>query len=277
MKVLAAVGDPAFVGELQARERGLDLSAASSMEEATGLLQEREPAFVVVDERLAFAHELTIAIKSEIDGPDRDRIPVVAIERGGGDGVGVRCLPDLRFAPGATAAEVVQAAKALVMRRARQRRLFDQELVLEVRTEPESVELTGDVFDRLMAIAGYTEEEQVRLGHTFREAMGNAAEHGNKNDPKRRILVNYLRSADRITVVITDEGPGFDTAAFLARAEQVSALEHTRSRRANEVRPGGLGVFIMKQTCDKIGFNGAGNAIYLMKFLPGHAPPSGVE
>ncbi|MCO5168523.1 MAG: ATP-binding protein [Planctomycetes bacterium] len=276
MKVLAAVGDPAFVGELQGKERGLEVSAATSMEEATGLLQEHEPAFVVVDERLPFAHELTIAIKSEVDGPDRDRIPVVALEQPGGGGAGVRCLPDLRFGAATPAGDVVQAAKALVMRRARQRRLFDQELVLDVRTEPEAVELTGDVFDRLMQIAGYAEEEQVRLGHTFREALGNAAEHGNKNDPARRIVVNYLRSADRITVVITDEGPGFDTAAFLARAEQVSALEHTRSRRANEVRPGGLGVFIMKQTCDRIGFNGAGNAIYLMKYLPGHAPPSGV-
>lgn len=277
MKVLAAVRDPAFVTELQRPERALDVRTAGSMEEATAALQEHEPAFVVLDEELEFAHELTIAIKSEIDGPDRDRIPVVALERAVGDGVGVRCLPDLRFPSSTGAAEVVLAAKALVMRRARQRRLFDQELILKVRTQPDAVELTGDVFDRLIQIAGYTEEEQVRLGHTFREALGNAAEHGNKNDPARTIHVNYLRAADRVTVVITDEGPGFDTKAFLARAEQVSALEHTRSRRANEVRPGGLGVFIMKQTCDKIGFNGSGNAIYLMKYLPGHAPPAGVS
>jgi hypothetical protein len=32
----------------------------------------------------------------------------------------------------------------------------------------------------------------------------------------------------------------------------------------------------MKQTCDGIRFNDSGNAIYLMKFLPGHAPPAGV-
>lgn len=276
MKVLAAVRDPAFNTELQRPERGLELRLASTMEEATGVLQEHEPAFVILDEQLDLAHELTIAIKSEIDGPDRDRIPVVALERSDSGGVDVRCLPDLRFAAATSAADVVQAAKALVMRRARQRRLFDQELVLELRTQPDAVELTGDVFDRLIQIAGYTEEEQVRLGHTFREALGNAAEHGNKNDPERMIHVNYLRAADRVTAVITDEGTGFDTTSFLARAEQVSALEHTRSRRANEVRPGGLGVFIMKQTCDKIGFNDAGNAIYLMKYLPGHAPPAGV-
>jgi anti-sigma regulatory factor (Ser/Thr protein kinase) len=277
VKVLAAVRDPAFVAELKKKERGLDVRTAETMEEATGALQEHEPAFVVVDEQLPFAHPLTIAIKSEIDGPDRDRIPVVAIERSENNGVLLRCVPDLRFPAATPVGDVVSTAKAVVMRRARQRRLFDQEVVLKLKTTPEAVEQAGDVFERLTQIAGYAEEEQVRMTHTFREALGNAAEHGNKNDPARTIHINYLRAADRMTVVITDEGKGFDTKAFLARAEEVSALEHTRSRRSNEARPGGLGVFIMKQTCDKIGFNDAGNAIYLMKYLPGHAPPSGVD
>jgi hypothetical protein len=74
--------------------------------------------------------------------------------------------------------------------------------------------------------------------------------------------------------VITDEGPGFNTENFLARADEVSALEHTRSRRPTEARPGGLGVFIMKETCDGIGFNKTGNSIYLMKYLPGREPAS---
>jgi anti-sigma regulatory factor (Ser/Thr protein kinase)/CheY-like chemotaxis protein len=272
LKAITAVLDPTLLAEL--RRRGLGIQPATSLEEAVELLKTDEPQVVVVDESLPFAQELTVAVKSDIDGPDRDRLPVISLE-GSADGVEVRCLPDLRV-PRASAAELVDKAKALVERRARQRRLFDQELILKARTTPDGVEQTGDIMDKLFASCGYTDEEQVRLGHTFREAMGNAAEHGNKNDPARTIHVNFLRSGDRIMFVIKDEGPGFDTKKFLARAEEVSALEHTRSRRANEVRPGGLGVFIMKQTCDGIRFNDSGNAIYLMKFLPGHAPPAGV-
>jgi anti-sigma regulatory factor (Ser/Thr protein kinase) len=277
VKVLAAVRDPVLLAELKRRERGLELQTIDSADDAATVLQELEPAFVIIDETVPFAQDLTLAVKAEVDGPDRDRIPVVAIERHEANGIGLRCLPDLRFPSGTSMEALVQSAKAMVMRRARQRRLFDQEVVLQVRTMPEAVEQAGDIFERLVGIAGYTEEEQVRLTHTFREAMGNAAEHGNKNNPDRHIRVNFLRSADRITVVITDQGKGFDTKAFLARADEVSALEHTRSRRANEARPGGLGVFIMKQTCDRIGFNDAGNSIYLMKYLPGHAPPNGVK
>lgn len=272
LKAVTAILDANLLADL--RRRGLDVQPATTLDEALEALKTSEPQVVVIDESLPFAQELTIAVKCDIDGPDRDRLPVVTLE-GAADGVEVRCLADLRI-PRAGAGDLVEKAKALVLRRARQRRLFDQELILKARTTPDGVEQTGDVMDRLFATCGYTDEEQVRLGHTFREAMGNAAEHGNKNDPARTIHVNFLRSGDRIMFVIKDEGPGFDTKKFLARAEEVSALEHTRSRRANEVRPGGLGVFIMKQTCDGIRFNDSGNAIFLMKFLPGHAPPAGV-
>jgi len=274
VKAVVAVRDPNALAEL--RRRGLDVAPAATLDEAAALCKEHEPQVVIVDEGLPYAQELVITVKAEVDGPDRDRLPVVLLEGKPDEAVGVRCVPDLCLPVGAVG-DVVDKVKAIVMRRARQRRLFDQEVVLRIRTAPDNVERAGDVFDRLIGLCGYTEEEQVRLGHTFREALGNAAEHGNKNDPERTIHVNYLRSGDRMSVVVTDEGKGFDTKAFLARAEEVSALEHTRSRRTNEARPGGLGVFIMKQTCDGIRFNDAGNSIYLMKFLPGHAPPTGVS
>jgi anti-sigma regulatory factor (Ser/Thr protein kinase) len=274
VKAIVAVRDPNAVAEL--RRRGLEVAPAATLDEAAALCKEHEPQVVIVDEGLPYAQELVITVKAEVDGPDRDRLPVVLLEGKPEEPVGVRCVPDLSL-PAAAIGDVVDKVKAIVMRRARQRRLFDQEVVLRIATAPDNVERAGDVFDRLISLCGYTEEEQVRLGHTFREALGNAAEHGNKNDPERTIHVNYLRSGDRMSVVVTDEGKGFDTKAFLARAEEVSALEHTRSRRTNEARPGGLGVFIMKQTCDGIRFNDAGNSIYLMKFLPGHAPPTGVS
>jgi serine/threonine-protein kinase RsbW len=180
-------------------------------------------------------------------------------------------IPDAQFEH-AGAKDVVQMAQQIIMRRARQRRLFDQELILKVPTTPETVEQAGDILERFVQQAGYSEEDVVALSTTIREAIGNAAEHGNKNAPERTIHLNYLRTNDRVTIVVTDEGPGFDTEAFLARADEVSALEHTRSRRDNEARPGGLGVFLMKKACDDIVFNDAGNSIYLMKYLPGCKP-----
>src|SRR5262249_23123533 len=138
----------------------------------------------------------------------------------------------------------------IIERRATAHRLFVQECALELYTTPEAIERAGECFDALFEAAGYDDHDQVALATTFREAIGNAAEHGNKKDPRRKIRVLYLRDVEKIGFVVSDEGPGFDHTKFLARADEVSALEHTRSRRATEARPGGLGVFIMKKTCD---------------------------
>jgi anti-sigma regulatory factor (Ser/Thr protein kinase) len=266
VKVLVATSDEALLKGLS--NGGIELIPAASLEEVCAALEDQEPNFAIFDEQVDFAHDALVEVRADYDGPDRDRLPVVLRTNGGADPARVRCLPDQALETD-DAGQLLEAAKAILMRRARQRRLFDQELVLEVPTTPEAVERAGDIFDRLIQSAGYDVEEQVRLNHTFREAVGNAAEHGNKNDPQRTIHVVYLRSPDRITFVIRDEGDGHDTDKFLNRTAEVSALEHTRSRREGEARPGGLGVFIMKQTCDQISFNQIGNSIFLMKYLPG--------
>lgn len=268
MKVLLAVQNGALVSEFQAQ--GLDVVAVEGEAELEAGL-DGDAAFAVVDEAVPFAVDFIVKVKATVDGPDRDRIPILVV--GGPTAPAIRCVPDT-FVEQANAEQLVTMAQEIIMRRARQRRLFDQEVVLKVPTSPELVDKAGDLLEELVSAAGYTEEDAVKLSTTLREAIGNAAEHGNKNDPTRTVHINFLRTPERVTIAITDEGPGFDTSSFLARADEVSALEHTRSRRDTEYRPGGLGVFIMKQTCDEIAFNDAGNTIYLMKFLPGHAPSS---
>jgi serine/threonine-protein kinase RsbW len=265
VKILAALSNGALISELTTG--GHEVLEVKSPEDVE-THSDAEPFCLVIDTSLEWAADAVVRAKAVIDGADRDRLPVVAI---GARGKTPYVVPDALF-PAPSADAVVEAAKSVVMRRARQRRLFDQEVILQVPTVPAFVEKAGDLLEVLVGSAGYAEEDAVKLCTTIREALGNAAEHGNKNDAERTVHINFLRTADRVTIVVTDEGPGFDTDAFLNRATEVSALEHTRSRREGEARPGGLGVFIMKETCDSISFNQKGNSIYLMKFLPGHAP-----
>lgn len=266
MKILVAVPEGELTEELA--QNGNEVVLVDSLE----ILDEHldsDPGCLIVDPSLEWAIDVIVRCKAKIDGPERDRLPVITV--GAHTGNLPYTIPDAQFET-AQAAAILEAAKAIVMRRARQRRLVDQELILKVPTVDTHVEKAGDLLERLVEAAGYEEEEQVGLTTTIREALGNAREHGNKNDPERTIHVNFLRTHDRVTIVVRDEGPGFNTDLFLGRAEEVSALEHTRSRRDVETRPGGLGVFIMKKSCDSITFNESGNSIYLMKFLPGHEP-----
>ena len=265
MKVVAALQNGALESELEAH--GLEVLRLNSVEGVAACCA-ADPSFAVIDEALPIAAELIVGLKALVDGPDRDRLPIFAINSTQ-NGL-LRCEPDA-FLKAPTAETIVEASKAIVMRRARQRRLVDQEVVLRVPTTPEQVDRAAELLEQLIKAAGFNEDDSTKLEMIIREAVGNAAEHGNQNDPERKIHINYLRSSDRLTIVVTDEGEGFDTSNFLSRADEVSPLEHTRSRRETEDRPGGLGVFMMKKTCDTVAFNEVGNSIYLMKFLPGHA------
>src|SRR5688500_19905596 len=45
------------------------------------------------------------------------------------------------------------------------------------------------------------------------EALVNAIKHGNKLDPKKKVIVEAKVSRDRVEIEIEDQGPGFDRAS----------------------------------------------------------------
>lgn len=270
--ILAATANGSLVQALNGASTGRrKVVSVRSVTEAERVLG-RECGVAIVDARCDFALDLIRKIK--VEGTNGvARMPVVLIDGENGH-ADFEILTEERVPPNADARQIAQLVDALFERRARRRRLFVQELALEFATTAENVERAGEIFDALLSTTGFNDHDQVALSSTFRECLGNAAEHGNKHDPKKKVRILYLRDEARICFVVTDEGGGFDHEKFLARADEVSPLDHTRSRRANEARPGGLGVFIMKKTCDAIVFNDKGNSIFLMKLLPGQGGKS---
>ena len=85
---------------------------------------------------------------------------------------------------------------------------------------------------------------------TVVEAVNNAAEHGNKNDPGKKILVDYFLGPEVAVMLIKDQGPGF-TPGFVD-------LKSVRSRR-------GRGLSLIRENVDVFFFNFPGNRITLIK------------
>src|SRR5210317_1983436 len=44
---------------------------------------------------------------------------------------------------------------------------------------------------------------------TFEEAFLNAVKHGNKNDPTKKVKIDYCVNSEKVEITITDEGEGF--------------------------------------------------------------------
>lgn len=57
---------------------------------------------------------------------------------------------------------------------------------------------------------GFGEDELHQLGMAVRESMVNAVVHGNRYNARKKVHVSITKAHDRLTIVIADEGDGFD-------------------------------------------------------------------
>lgn len=74
----------------------------------------------------------------------------------------------------------------------------------------ESVDKAEELASREAQNAGFDEEEQARIGMAVRECMVNAVVHGNRYSNKKKVHLEIERSSESLTVVVGDEGDGFD-------------------------------------------------------------------
>jgi serine/threonine-protein kinase RsbW len=90
-----------------------------------------------------------------------------------------------------------------------------------------------------------------RVGLT--EALANAMLYGNSRDPQKSVRVVACLTSHEIRVQVTDEGRGFDPDTVL-----------DPTLPANRFRPGGRGIFLIRQLMDRVEFNDRGNSITMI-------------
>jgi len=60
---------------------------------------------------------------------------------------------------------------------------------------------------------GFDEDDLHRVGIALRECMVNAVVHGNRYNARKKVHLKVIRTPESLTVVIGDEGDGFDPTA----------------------------------------------------------------
>lgn len=163
--------------------------------------------------------------------------------------------------------QLLDFADAEILRAAEEELIFLQQVQVHLHTDEQSIERVIDQVHKLVERSGMTEEGQVALSAAFREAVVNAAQHGNKYKREKKIEVQYLLDSEKITTVVKDQGLGFDHEKYVKSRDAISAA---RERHA-QGRMGGLGILLMLRCCDRLEYNAEGNQITLTKYLKG--PP----
>src|SRR5260370_8673188 len=74
----------------------------------------------------------------------------------------------------------------------------------------ESVDEAEGTVLRMAGGAGLEEDDLHALGMAVREAAVNAVVHGNRYNARKKVHLKVSRAPDKLTIVIADEGEGFE-------------------------------------------------------------------
>lgn len=88
------------------------------------------------------------------------------------------------------------------------------------------------------------------------ESVNNAIIHGNQSNSKKNVLLQLALEKSLIRFTIEDEGPGFDYNNL-----------PDPTLPENLSKPGGRGIFLMKNLCDEVSFKKEGRVAELSFYL----------
>jgi anti-sigma regulatory factor (Ser/Thr protein kinase)/CheY-like chemotaxis protein len=130
--------------------------------------------------------------------------------------------------------------------------------------------LTADRLTRFLEEFETTVPEADRdlLTTAFREMLLNAMEHGAGFDSDKVVEVTAARTERAIVYHFRDPGAGFSPVSqdVVAVAGQPETIVAAAERRAElGMRPGGLGLLIVRQIVDEVIYNERGNEVLLIK------------
>ena len=83
----------------------------------------------------------------------------------------------------------------------------------ELESTLESVDSAEQIVMAESKALGLDEDDLYRVGIAIRECMVNAVVHGNRYNSRKKVYLKVERTADRLTIVVGDEGDGFDPNA----------------------------------------------------------------
>ena len=101
----------------------------------------------------------------------------------------------------------------------------------------------------------FGKDELFSVHLALEEAFANAVRHGNKNDPKKQVQVEYSVDADKIEIRVIDQGNGFEPADVAdPRCPE------------NIYKTYGRGLLLINSYMDEVDYQSGGSCIHMVKY-----------
>ncbi|MCL4704957.1 ATP-binding protein [bacterium] len=142
-------------------------------------------------------------------------------------------------------------------------KLANTEKICELTTpsSTENLELIRAVVVKIAQKAGFAEMAAMQIALAVEEACVNAIKHAHKNNAAKPLRVQIQTDHQKLIVVVSDQGKGFD----FQNLKEPDMQEYLAKRR-----PGGLGIVLMKRLMDEVRFEslkGKGTRVWLVRYL----------
>ena len=125
----------------------------------------------------------------------------------------------------------------------------------------DSVDKAEEIATREAGKFGMEEDDQAQFGMAVRECVVNAVVHGNGYSENKKVHLTIERADNSLTVIVGDEGAGFDMTAL----PDPLAPE-------NLLRQSGRGLLLIRAFVDEFDLRprtGGGTEVKLVKLRPG--------
>ena len=123
---------------------------------------------------------------------------------------------------------------------------------LRISSDTQNITLVERVIDDVCEEYKVNEDRYGNILIAVTEAVNNAIQHGNNNDPSKSVTIAYSIDKGGITFYVSDEGNGFD---------HTKLPDPTAPENIEKIN--GRGIFLMKNLSDNIQFDQNGKQVQL--------------
>lgn len=139
-------------------------------------------------------------------------------------------------------------------------KMLDDTVEICLPADPKLLKIVRVSVANFFEITGFPADECNNAMLAVDEACSNIIKHAYHGPTAKPILITLRRVKDGVEIVLRDYGIKVDPKAI-------------KSRALEDVRPGGLGVHLIRSVMDKVEFDNKkrveGNQLTLTKYLPG--------
>lgn len=261
------------------RSRGFEPIQVYTGAQVQAAVAEHKPALILLDVMLPDFDGFAIC-----DTLKRDRetnlIPIVMVtalhedhHRVAGVQVGANGYLGKPFSPEALFRVMDEA---LAWSEEHRKRGTSGEINFDIRSELAYLQQANDMLADLFAHTSLTDRQIRDLKQAVMEMGGNAIEWGHRKNADLVLRITYRIDAEAITLIIQDQGPGFNPGDVPHAASDEDPIGHIDLRNELGIREGGFGIMLARGLVDDFHYNARGNEVTLIKRLD-PAPGAGTE